>query len=96
MQTKRVILLIGVVLALTGAAWWAIFYSGAADRLLQPRLEFLQEALPCMVYQTDTCRGLSAVAGLLGYTVYHPVLIWVAAACLILGLVLPSGRRRVE
>ncbi|MGD9740271.1 MAG: hypothetical protein AB7O56_13630 [Bauldia sp.] len=92
MSAKRIVLLIGIILAIAGAAWWAVYYSGAADRLLQPRMDFLGEVLPCMVYLTDFCEGLSTVAGLFGFSTYHPVLIWAAAVLLIVGLILPSRR----
>lgn len=94
MQAKRVVLLLGIALAVVGVGWWLVFYGGAADRLMITRMDFYGEVLPCLVYTTDTCRGIGALAGFFGFSVYKPIILWVAIACLVVGVVAPSGARR--
>jgi len=92
MQAKRVLILLGLVLAVVALIWWGVFYGGAADRMNMNVVDFLGEALPCTFYTTDVCALFRAGGGLMGYSPYQPVIMWVAVALVIVGIILPRGR----
>jgi len=92
MQVKRLLILLGLALAIVAAVWWGLFYGGAADRMGASVSDFLQETLPCLIYSTDVCALVRGFGNLLGYSPYQPVMLWVAIALVIVGIVLPRGR----
>lgn len=92
MQAKRALIVLGLILLFVGLIWWGVFYGGAANKMGMPVMDFLQETLPCTVYTTDVCALFRSIGGFAGYSPYQPVMLWVALAILVVGIVLPRGR----
>jgi hypothetical protein len=85
----RVFTSIGIVALIGALGWWQTFY-GEVYRLLGATGPL---PIECLYSMSSGCRLVADAAELFGAKSYHPLVFWVACACLLIGLGLgPSGR----
>jgi hypothetical protein len=88
---------LGVLLLVGALLWWGVFYGALADESGVALGHAYVDHANCLIYAYDGC----IVPGdqfptALGFTwpVYQPIAIWVAAALIFLGILMPRERRR--
>ncbi len=87
MDTKKLgtrLLLLGLLVLLAAAGWWAWFYAPLAHRLDVS----LSHASSCFYSNDGICAMAIGVAQLSGKTAYSPVVAWFGIALTSLGVVL--------
>jgi len=93
---SRVFGTVGTVLLVGAVLWWGLFFGALATDLGIPATEMYGETVECLFNSSDECKAVAAVAEEADsdWPAYQPVILWVAAACIVLGILMPRGRRR--
>lgn len=84
------LILLGLALVAAAACWWFSFYGPIADKLGVS----LDHAASCFYSNGGVCSMATGIAQLSGKTPYSPVLAWIAAVFVVLGVLMKVARAR--
>jgi len=90
----RALVIVGVAAAVASLAWWASYFNLVFGRLGSNPL--IMHPLGCLPFTSDLCAQAETTAHVAGFPEYNPLVFWVSAAILVIGLVLVALSKSSE
>ncbi len=80
--------IVGLVGVGASIMWWVAFYASIQQAMGGPPIGL---PIRCLFFSSGPCGWISGIAGFAGYLAYNPIIFWISAAVIALGIVIDAS-----